>query len=71
VYVKEGEGSIAAFLHDLLREFPELMLGSYPDIHNPSYRVMLTLESKDEAYLSTALERLLTILPGEFIYQTH
>jgi len=71
VYVKEGEGNIAAFLHDLLREFPALMLGSYPDIHNPSYKVMLTLESKDEAYLRTALERLLTMLPGDFVHQTH
>jgi FAD synthetase len=70
VYVKEGEGNIAAFLHDLLREFPELMLGSYPDIHNPSYRVMLTLESKDEAYLHTALERLLAMLPGNSVHQT-
>src|ERR671923_164156 len=54
VYVKEGEGSIAAFLHDILREFPELLLGSYPDIHNPSYKVMLTLESKDDEYLRMA-----------------
>jgi molybdenum cofactor synthesis domain-containing protein len=71
VFVKEGEGYIAAFLHDLLREFPDLLLGSYPDIHNPSYKVMLTLESKDEAYLGTALERLLTLLPAEVIHQTH
>ena len=71
VYVKEGEGNIAAFLHDLLREFPELMLGSYPEIHNPAYKVMLTLESKDEAYLRTALERLLAMLPGEFVQQMH
>jgi FAD synthetase len=71
VYVKEGEGTIAAFLHDLLREFPDLLLGSYPEIHNPSYKVMLTLESKDEAYLRTALERLLTMLPGDVIHQTH
>jgi hypothetical protein len=33
--------------------------------------VMLTLESKDEAYLRTALERLLTMLPGDFVHQTH
>jgi hypothetical protein len=70
VYVKVGEGNIAAFLHDLLREFPELMLGSYPDIHNPAYKVMLTLESKNEAYLCTALERLLAMLPGGVVHQT-
>jgi molybdenum cofactor synthesis domain-containing protein len=70
VYVKESEGNIAASLHDLLREFPELMLGSYPDIHNPAYRVMLTLESKDATYLQSALERLLSLLPQESVHQT-
>jgi FAD synthetase len=70
VYVKEGEGNIAAVLHELLREFPELMLGSYPEIHNPSYKVMLTLESKDETYLKTALERLLAMLPDDIVHQT-
>jgi FAD synthetase len=70
VYVKESEGNIAAILHDLLRKFPELMLGSYPDIHNSSYKVMLTLESKDEEYLRTALERLLALLPRDSVHQT-
>jgi FAD synthetase len=69
VYVTEGEGSIAAHLHALLREFPELMLGSYPDIHNASYKVMLTLESKDERYVQTALERLLVLLPQGSVHQ--
>lgn len=69
VYVKESEGSIANYLHALLREFPELMLGSYPDIHNTSYKVMLTLESKDEQYVKAALERLLTLLPDGAVHQ--
>ena len=69
VYVKGGEGNIAAYLHDLLREFPDLLLGSYPDIHNASYKVMLTLESKDERYVQTALERLLTMLPDGSVQQ--
>jgi FAD synthetase len=71
VYVKESEGTIASYLHDLLREFPGLMLGSYPDIHNASYKVMLTLESKDEGYLQTAMERLLALLPPDSIHQMH
>jgi molybdenum cofactor synthesis domain-containing protein len=70
VYVKESEGNIAASLHALLREFPELMLGSYPEIHNPTYKVMLTLESKDDTYLQIALERLLTLLPQGSVHQT-
>jgi molybdenum cofactor synthesis domain-containing protein len=70
VYVKESEGNIAAYLHDLLREFPDLMLGSYPDIHNSSYKVMLTLESKDEGYLKAALDHLIALLPPDSIHQT-
>ena len=70
VYVRESEGNIAAYLHDLLREFPDLMLGSYPDIHNSLYKVMLTLESKDEGYLRAALDRLIALLPPDSIHQT-
>src|SRR5919106_1635892 len=70
VYVKESEGNIAAYLYDLLREFPDLMLGSYPDIHNSLYKVMLTLESKDEGYLRAALDRLITLLPTDSVHQT-
>lgn len=70
IYVTESEGTIAECLHELLRELPELMLGSYPELHNPDYKVMLTLESKDETYVQGAFERLLTLLPQGSIFQT-
>ena len=69
VYVKEGEGNIAERLNALLREVPDLMLGSYPELHNPDYRVMLTLESKDESYVQAALDRLLALLPPGSVHQ--
>ena len=69
VYVKENEGNIAACLNELLHELPELLLGSYPDMHNPHYKVMLTLESKNEAYVQAGLDRLLTLLPQGSIHQ--
>ena len=69
VYVKDGEGTIAASLHGLLQEFPELLLGSYPEIHNPHYKVMLTLESKNEQYVQLALTRLLNLLPTGSVHQ--
>jgi FAD synthetase len=69
VYVKDGEGRIAAHLHTLLQEFPELLLGSYPELHNPHYKVMLTLESKDAQYVQRALERLLALLPDDSVHQ--
>ena len=43
------------------------MLGSYPEVDNPAYRVKLTLESKDPAYLKRAHEHLLTLLPAEVV----
>jgi molybdenum cofactor synthesis domain-containing protein len=70
VYSKEGEGAIAAILNDLLAGFPELLLGSYPVLDNPDYRVKLTLESKDRVYLDRAFEKLLSALPKRSILRT-
>ncbi len=64
VYTRVGEGTIAEFLNDTLRRFPELMLGSYPKIDHPEYMVKVTLESKDAVYVERALEHLLRVLPG-------
>ena len=61
VFVKQRESDIAATLHELLGEFPELLLGSYPRIGQD---VMLTLESRDAGYLQRALDRLLAALPA-------
>jgi FAD synthetase len=54
IYLKADEGQIAATLHDVLAEFPSLLLGSYPYFDNPDYSIKLTLESKDNAYLERA-----------------
>jgi FAD synthetase len=69
VYSREGEGVIASILNDLLRNFPELLLGSYPVLDNPEYRVKLTLESKDLNYLNQAFERLVSTLPPAAIHR--
>jgi molybdenum cofactor synthesis domain-containing protein len=69
VYVTRYESEIAEDLHDLLREFPELMLGSYPRINEPDYRVMLTLESRDSGYLARATESLCARLPADVIHR--
>ena len=70
LYVRESESDIADTLNALLREFPELMLGSYPKINEEHYRVMLTLESRDEAYVDRAAETLVKTLPDDAIYKT-
>ncbi len=67
VFVTRYESDIAEDLHELLREFPELMLGSYPRIGEPDYRVMLTLESRDPDYLERATKSLCARLPSDVI----
>ncbi len=59
VFLLADEGQIARILHDLLGEFPDLMLGSYPYVDNPVYSIKLTLESKEPEYLDRALDKLL------------
>lgn len=67
VFVRMGEGILADFLNDLVRAYPSLMLGSYPELFNPEYTVKVTLESKDKAYLDQALADLLGRLPKEAV----
>ncbi|OGP82963.1 MAG: hypothetical protein A2Y95_10000 [Deltaproteobacteria bacterium RBG_13_65_10] len=67
VYVSDGESAIAGLLHEVLREYPRLMLGSYPVIRLAEYKVMLTLESRDEAYVDAALKNLLDKLPASSV----
>jgi molybdenum cofactor synthesis domain-containing protein len=59
VFLRADEGQIAGILHDLLSEYPELMLGSYPYFDNPDYSIKLTLESKDSSYVEKAHASLL------------
>jgi len=67
VYVNARESDFAHLLDTVVAEFPELLLGSYPEVANPSYRVKLTLESKDPAYLERACSRLLALFPADMI----
>ena len=67
VFVRIGEGTLAAHLNELLADFPALMLGSYPEFSNPEYRVKVTLESRDGTYLEDALGRFLARLPTDAV----
>lgn len=69
IYVKEGEGVIASILNGVLASYPKLLLGSYPVIDNPEYRVKVTLESKDQDYLNQAFETLLGAIPKGSIHR--
>jgi molybdenum cofactor synthesis domain-containing protein len=69
VYVRYGEGVIAQMLNDLLVKFPQLMLGSYPVLDVPDYKVKVTLESKDKSYLDQALQIFVASLPQDGVHR--
>ncbi len=69
VYVRQHESAIAQDLHELLGEYPQLMLGSYPKIGEERFHVLLTLESRDAGYLQDALDDLLRRLGDEAVYK--
>jgi molybdopterin-biosynthesis enzyme MoeA-like protein len=68
IYLKADEGQIAATLHDVLEQFPDLLLGSYPYFDNPVYSIKLTLESKDLGYLERSYDALLSRLARIDLY---
>jgi len=67
VFVRIGEGALADYMNDLLKAYPLLMLGSYPEFSNPDYKVKVTLESKDRDYLDQALSEFLARLPPDAV----
>lgn len=67
IYTTATEGVIAEHLNACLVEYPDLMLGSYPRIGNPEYRVKLTLESKNAEYLDRAFRHLLDLIPKDTV----
>lgn len=69
VYVRRKESDIAQDLNAVLEAHPALMLGSYPRIRETEYQVLLTLESRDAAYVTRALEALLARLPADAIHK--
>jgi molybdenum cofactor synthesis domain-containing protein len=65
VFVRIGEGLLADYMNALLRDFPDLAVGSYPEFSNPEYRVKVTLESRDREYVELALAEFLHRLPKD------
>jgi len=70
VYTNEAESAIAEMLSQTLAAYPELLLGSYPKLGDPNYRVRITLESKDKDYLEQAFRHLLALLPPGAVLRT-
>jgi molybdopterin-biosynthesis enzyme MoeA-like protein len=69
VFVARRESDIVASLNEVVAEFPELMLGSYPRFEDRSVQTLLTLESRDGDYVQRALDALLARLPGDAVHK--
>jgi molybdenum cofactor synthesis domain-containing protein len=61
------ETDIALDLNALVAEFPELAVGSYPRIGEDSFRTLITLESRDEAYVLRALDAFVGRIPADYV----
>lgn len=69
VFVRSRESDIADELNQLLLEYPELILGSYPKVGVEEFRVQVTLESRDAGYLQRALDSLLARISADAIHK--
>jgi molybdenum cofactor synthesis domain-containing protein len=58
LYVEEPETEIAARLMETAQRFPSVTIGSYPRFGEGNYRVIVTLESRDDAALTAASSEL-------------
>ncbi|MDA8169714.1 MAG: molybdopterin-binding protein [Nitrospiraceae bacterium] len=63
IYINEEECFIAQALEAVAGQFSEVEIGSYPRMNEKGYKVVVTVESRDEGALNGAVERLLKLLP--------
>jgi molybdenum cofactor synthesis domain-containing protein len=70
IYCMAEEGAIAGYLDAVVAEFPGLSVGSYPRFEAQDYRVIVTLESRDEGVARAACEALASRLPAGVVVRT-
>ena len=69
VYLRVGEGLIAAPLTRASVAFPRVMFGSYPVLHVPEYHVKVTLESHCREELDRAFIALVAEISCQHVYK--
>ncbi len=70
VFVNREEFCIAYIIDSVALEFPDVLMGSYPKINEPDYKVLVTLEDTDLARLEKATKRLVDELPEGSVVRT-
>jgi FAD synthetase len=63
LYIEDEECFIAPHLDNVIGKFKGVMVGSYPKVGLDEYKVVVTLESRDDAELSEAHDFLMGLLP--------
>ena len=69
VFLTPYEHQVAPVLYRIRERFPQLGLGSYPVLSSSDFRVKVTLESRDSAYLENAKQELLSQLDPSHVFQ--
>lgn len=67
VYLNEAESRVAPVLNGIVERYKSVKIGSYPEIDNKDYSVMVTLESLNAEDLAAAFRDLLSRIPKEKI----
>jgi FAD synthetase len=65
VYLNESESKVAPILNEIVKQYTNVKIGSYPVMDNRDYSVMVTLESLDNVSLKSAFENLLGSLSSD------
>jgi len=69
VYIMADEGELAPHLDAIVAQYPMAKLGSYPRFDEPDFRVLVTLESQDDAVVNAAWADLVARL-GDKVVRT-
>jgi molybdenum cofactor synthesis domain-containing protein len=65
VYVKMDEGVLTPLLDRVVRDYPDVSIGSYPKWQEPSYKTKLTFDGRDEARVLSARDSFVALLPED------
>ncbi|CAH1119130.1 unnamed protein product [Phaedon cochleariae] len=67
IFLNTTEDRIVHILDILVKEFPEVQFGSYPKLFDERYKIKVTMESCKEECTRKAYEKLMELLPEDFI----
>ncbi|XP_022918050.1 FAD synthase-like [Onthophagus taurus] len=67
IYFNVTEKLIVDVLNILVKKFPTVIFGSYPELENSQYKVKITMECTNEEKLQIAYNTMINMMPSEYI----